>query len=414
MGLLALPQKTPSSKWWIVALIGLGYSGYFKGSPLLASMPGDLTFALALIVAAAVAIQALLGSRGDLTAATQVVVAFVMLVPAVAFAVSAPKTITLFTVTLTCALAPCFLLLREQTHRWWLTATVIGATVMAGAAIFFPDPNAQAIYGRLSLDGGNTIGTSRVIAAGVVVTGTLALTASRHRTLLVLASLGGIAATLAVGSRGPLIGIAIAIAAVLIFSKLLTGKRATAIGISVIGATVATWLATKFQTGGGARVAAFLDGENGDEGRSWLAGEALARIPLHPFGLGWGGFGSLGFTSGSTRLTYPHNMVLEVAVEGGWLALATLIILAFLSLQGYVRSATSATSTALFGLGVYWITVAQTSSDINGNRMTWIALSLGLVMRSANGAAVENTESARRVPGHSSRPDPDPASTSRR
>ena len=54
-------------------------------------------------------------------------------------------------------------------------------------------------------------------------------------------------------------------------------------------------------------------------------------------------------------------------------------MLAVLSIRGYILNSRTAESVAMLGLGVYWFAVAQTSSDINGNRMTWAMLVLGLM-----------------------------------
>jgi O-antigen ligase/polysaccharide polymerase Wzy-like membrane protein len=373
--------------WWIIPLIGLGYSGYFKGSPLLSWLPIDFTVTSAVIVAIGIGIQVVSGNRHDGAALAKMVMAFAVLVPAAALSVDPLKTTTLFTITLACGLAPCFLVIGSRARVWWAIGTVAAALIACVATLAFPDAGAQEVYGRLALEGSNTILTGRVIGAGTVVTATLALTKTRWRVPLITASVFGGAMIVAVGSRGPLTGVAIAIAAVLIFARLLVGRRSVAVGISIVGVVVAAWLVARSPTGGAARIAAFLNG-NADEGRIGLADEASAAIAHNPLGLGWGGFAHLGLTSGAFKLSYPHNMVIEIAVEGGWLACLAFIVLAALSMRGFVQGSTSPIGVALFGLGAYWFIVAQTSSDINGNRVTWIALSIGLTMRKTDDPTV--------------------------
>lgn len=370
-----------SSPYWSIALVALGTVGYFKGSPILASLPIDLTMVSGLVVALGIGMQILSRSRYDSVALARILLVFMTFLGGAAAEGSGVKATLLFTFTLACSLGPCFLLAHPDAQRWWLGANIATGGMMLVATLAFPDPYVRSAFGRLSLEGSNTIATSRVIGAGIIVAVILGVTLERWRVPLVLAALAGASVIVAVGSRGPILSIGAAMAAVLILAKVFGGRRSTAIGGGLAVATVAFWFLSQADSGGGGRVAAFLAGEEADESRGRLAHEALIRIPHHPFGLGWGGFGKLGFGGADTTLPYPHNMLLEVAVEGGWLALAAVVGFMLLALRGYIHSSTTPAGAALFGLGFYWVAVAQTSSDINGNRMTWIALSLGLVMR---------------------------------
>lgn len=373
-------QRPPPSPWWAIALTALGYAGYFKSNPALAWLPVDLTVTSAAVVALAM-LLGYLSRHGDWESTGRIAAAFLVLSAGIAFAPAASKPIILFTVTLLCALAPCALLVDERAQRWWLYASMGSAALMTGTALAFPDTYAQEVYGRLSVEGGVTIAVGRVIAAGAVTTAVFALTSrhSRQRILLIIAAVTGAGAVVAVGSRGPLIALVAAIAGVLIFARGLSGRRTTAAGLLLIAGAVTVWLVARANTGGGERIAAFLSGE-GDDSRDQLAGAALAHIPAHPLGIGWGSFAGYGFSAGGVPLTYPHNMILEATLEGGWLAGLVVTALVAAALIGYRRGSATPTGAALLGLGIYWITVAQTSSDINGNRMTWIAMALGLVL----------------------------------
>jgi hypothetical protein len=376
------PASRFGSGWWPVALLALAYVGYFKGNPRLATAPVDLTLAATTVVVAGVAIQIMKKSQYAALPMARVSMLFAAFMPGAVLSEDFDKTLMLFTITALCALAPAYFLVTERAQQWFIGATVAGAVVMGINVFLFPDVEAREIYGRLSADGSDTIATSRVIAAGVVVTVSLCFFASKWRLPCIALSVAGAGLIAAVGSRGALAGAIAAIAFVLVFARAFSGMRVKAVGVGIAVVWFAAWIVSLSPTGGGARLAAFLTGQESDEGRSLLAHEALKLIPAHPFGMGWGGFGSLGLFYRDRPLAYPHNLLLETALEGGWIASAALIVVAGMSIRSLVLSSESPTGVALLGLGIYWMTVAQTSSDINGNRMTWVMVSVGLVLGS--------------------------------
>ncbi|MFG1608606.1 O-antigen ligase family protein [Actinoplanes sp. NPDC049265] len=378
---VALPELTASgdkaSPFWVVALVLLGYAGYYKGSPLASWAPIDITVALASVVFLGIGIRVVRSRVLPLMPITRLAITFVAFLPGLAFATSTTKVVLLFTITLACAVSPC-LFVDPAAPRWWLGANVAGAGAMCIAAAVFPNQETWKLYGRLALEGGDTIGTGRVIGAGVVVLAALTISTSRLRALTLGAALAGFVGLAAVGSRGPLGGVIIATLGAMLLARRLRGRRAGAlVGVSALAA-VAWYLASYFQTGGSERIGQFLSGDSGDAGRNGLAAAALSRIGRDPLGMGWGGFEALGLTSAGRPLKYPHNITLEIAVEGGWIAAAGFIALMIFALAGYVRNSRTPEGMAALALGTYWIVVAHSSSDVNGNRMTWISIAIGL------------------------------------
>ncbi len=121
-----------------------------------------------------------------------------------------------------------------------------------------------------------------------------------------------------------------------------------------------------------------------DRNRLFLVEQSLTLIARHPLGIGWGGFASTPTAEAAYfgRFAYPHNILLEVLVEGGWLAGLMLIGLVIWSVRGFLLTSDGPQGAALYALGTYWFLVAQTSGDLNGNRMTWVTLLLGVVLHS--------------------------------
>jgi hypothetical protein len=253
--------------------------------------------------------------------------------------------------------------------------------VMALAAIFVPDVVAATVFGRLNVAGTTTIGTARVLGAGVVVALSFALVSTRLRWLWATVGAVGAGLTIAVGSRGPAISVMVSLSLVIVLAKVLKGRRTKAIiqGSLLVGTLAYLSFASSARASD--RVVLFIAGEQSDLGRQFLFKEALRQLVTSPFGVGWGGFrvqSSLGAISAGEAV-YPHNMILEVWLEGGWIAGIVFVLLIGASLVGYVRLSVTPVGAALLGLGLYWLAVAQTSSDINGNRMTWLALTVGVM-----------------------------------
>lgn len=379
-----------ASPWWAVALIGLGYAGYFKASQPFTYLPVDLTLLLAVTCGLGLVVQVLRGNQLEGRALTAVLVLWAVFAIGAAMIlgdeIEGAKVAQLGTVTLLCAMAPCFLLGSHQARTWWLGSTMAFAAMMAGATILMPDPVALAEQGRLNLNSATTIGTSRVIGAGVLMAIIFGLTRAHRRSLWWGAAALGTAALIAVGSRGPVVALVAAIVAVVLLARIFRGKRARAIGL---GAATIAALALALLTStspSASRILLFFTGEQSDAAREFLLRTALAGIIDHPLGTGWGGFNNLQLIelSYGGQAVYPHNLTVEIMLEGGWLAGAVFIVLACLSIYGYIRASHLPETVALLGLGIYWLVVAQTSSDINGNRMTWIMLTLGLMMTVSN------------------------------
>jgi O-antigen ligase len=167
----------------------------------------------------------------------------------------------------------------------------------------------------------------------------------------------------------------------LLFARVLVGHRTVAALTASAGLLGLVYFLTSSESGASERVRVFLTGEAPDAAREYLFDEALNRALTSPFGVGWGGF-TVSRSFGEIfagQAVYPHNMLVEIAVEGGWLAGAFFLVLAILSLRGFIIESTSPPGAALLGLFAYWFAAAQTSSDINGNRITWVLFAVGIV-----------------------------------
>lgn len=384
---VSLPETHPTGRLRLVGcavLFGLCYVGYVKGAPILSQSPVDLTALTGALTGLAVGAHLLRRHPVDSRAVACVVGLWAVFAVGAAMTIGSGhgtgKIVLLTTLTLLCALGPCLLLESTAAQRLWLHLSVAAGLAVAAAAVVLRDTAAWAEFGRLNVAGTSTIGTGRVIGAAAVVASIMLALSRSRRWWWAAVAVSCTGAAVLVGSRGPVVALALAVLVALVAGKVPQRRRAAALtGLAVLAATV--WVVLESSARQPERIARLLAGDMTDEARQALLGEALRAVARNPLGVGWEGFGALPAIQATYggRSVYPHNFVVEVFLEGGWLAGVVLLVFMGLSIRGYVLNARSAESTAMLGLGVYWLAVAQTSGDVNGNRMTWAMLVLGLM-----------------------------------
>lgn len=398
------------------ALLLVAFAGYIKGAPLLASLPVDITLAGAGVVAL-VMVHRLAGNRFRpprgagwllLLAAT-----FFFGVPLGTMVVTdygSRKVPELFILALLLSIGGAMLILRgPRERRLWLQLNVALGVLVLAMAVVFPNVYVSA-SNRLAIDGGNTINAGRATGAAVVVLLVWAL-ARRRRRLLALGTAAVLAgATFYIGSRGPLVAALVAVVVVVAFS----GGRGRGGRILLGGAAVASTVYMALQLDLVAdRVFTTADGSANARRRLW--DESLALMGEHPLGIGWGNLfhhlpsGVVLRKAGEEQ--YPHNLLLEVGVEAGWLALAALVVVLLVAFVRQRRAATNPTEMAMLGLLVFHTVNAMVSSDVAGNRGMWVAIGAALILPLTKRSDDEPDEDAvgRREPkrkqrrGHASR-----------
>lgn len=362
----------------VVMLLVLAFGGYVKGSSFLSWAPLDITVMAAAVVALLIADAMLGGAAGPRHRVWLVALPVACMAGLLAVGVTdkndyaAVKSLHVFVVAPLCVLGGAYLL-RGATHRryWCVAMAVFGLVVLAVALV---EPSAVAGE-RLASDGGNTIGAGRATGAACVVLGLAALTARRWRLLwlagAVLAAWGAFEAA----SRGPLGAAAVAIV-VAVAATRVRGRFGRIVTVGVAAVALAVWSVRFGQFD--QRLTTLSDASAQMRGRLWQ--QAGRMIPESPLGVGWGrSYDETGIAvldSGYTQ--YPHNIVLEVFSEGGWLAGVLLLVVLWLALRRQWRLASSPAETILLGLLVFAVVNAMVSGDVNTNRGLWVALGSAL------------------------------------
>lgn len=378
-------KKTPRlSLAWMgpAALAVFVYAGQLQASPLLSWFPGSIL--LATIAVGIVAFIAVRAKNGPGTWAIALppllwLLFFLGIYHASVDDYTADKLQSLYTLTLFAAIAPFHLLRTNNQRRAFLVAMGI-VTLLAGV-ITLMDPNSG--NGAVTLDGTNTIGTARIAGTGALIFFVLAvvLKDTTKRLVCVGASVALLAVLIAVGSRGPFLGIMVGIIGVLVFSPVLKRRRFAGIFWSCVLAGTAFWWATRQTFYGSNRAFAWLSGErdNSTDTRESMWSISWQNIAWEPAGIGWGDFANLEDVSG-TLIKYPHNLFMEVFYEAGWIAGAALLLFVSTSLLRMWKRSYEPVTAVLFALLLFTLVNAMVSGDINDNRLMWLMLSCAWVI----------------------------------
>ena len=354
-----------------LSLALLIWAGSLKETPLFAWVPVDLTLASAAAVAVFTLDSRLRGGAATKAVAAPLLV-FMLFLPA-AVIVPAPteastsKVLTLFTISLLLAVAP-FYLLRAPRQRTAFLIALVGFGLLSAANLVFAPTEVSNSPGRFVVEGSNTIAVSRIVLAAAVILLIAATVRGLKLALRVLTAILAVALTAVAtltGSRGPLIALLLAVGVTVITASVYRKYRVRAVlGLAAVAGVGGWYLLQSSQTAGLARIISALTGDagSGPDVRAAIWSYTYELFLAQPFGSGWGTFDYFG-------TPYPHNLLLEVAVEAGILVLIAVVCLLVMSLVRGAREAVDWQTTAMLSLFVFAFANAMVSSDINGNRL---------------------------------------------
>jgi O-Antigen ligase len=305
-------------------------AGLFKGDARLAWLPVDLTMLAAgitavLVLWSIVARNALDERRRHSAIWWPLGLAFVFL-PALATTDWNPyaieKASRFFTLTLVAAIAPIYLVDRRYRLQRFITALVIIAVVILADGVF---QLATASGSMLRLTGfsATTISFGRIACIPLIVLASSILRKQLSVAKGVSLMLIPFGLLVAAGARGPLVA---GIVVLLFGSFYLYGLRSARILVFaaiVVFVLSGPWFWELVPEWSGYRVTEFFNGRFGDSeyARVELIGVSVENIITHPMGIGFGGLvGSYVSSDALETRVFSHNILLEAALEGGWLA----------------------------------------------------------------------------------------------
>ncbi|MGI6611108.1 MAG: glycosyltransferase [Limnochordia bacterium] len=379
-------SKSVDPKGLVFALFLL--SGSVKADPLLAWLPVDLT-----LLCAGASVLLLWRERrcesdaGPCKPSRELwwmLGLFALFVPAVLWTSWTPysvwKVSRLFTLTLLAGVAP-FVLFRSDEdvyrllHALWLVAL---AMALSSAFAYFTGRGSGS---RIVASGVDTTALGR--AAGMAMLWLLSqrLDGRGHWALFCVTGALLMMVLLGTAAKGPIL--AAAVSTGLVAWLRVREKPGEMIRIGALFVLLGLlFLVARGYVDDSAlrRVGQLLQGRlTGSELERLSAYEqSWAFVKNHPLGLGWGGFARyVNLWEGLDR-QYPHNVVLEVLLEGGWLAGAAFVILILLSLRRVYTMSHAFEARALLPLLLFFLLNALVSGDVNDNRMLFTFIALGL------------------------------------
>jgi O-antigen ligase len=377
IALVAFLVREPLALLALFLVIGL-----FKEQAVVQSLPVDATLALGVLLAVVCGVRLASGRVRAVPFgfALTIAVVSVSLVASLAWtsasSYGSEKVTDFLTVTMLAIGAPFFLFERWEDLRRFFTWTVIVAVPVAVLAV----GNPAAETGRLA--GDNTIGTSRLLCTAALILALGALGRSRWRLPALAVAAGFIAVAAGVGSRGPILACALALA-VTLAAWLLRVPRKVAPVLAIAAVSVAVVPFVSLPANSSARlseaardpVAVFREND-----RYQLVQQAFDLIETNPL-LG-GGVGA--FSTVNPTAVWPHNLFLELWAELGLAALLVVAAAIVTALVGLFRLAwrppaqgrEEALVYVLLAVFVFNVLAVQVSGNINENRDLWGILAI--------------------------------------
>lgn len=369
-----------------VAFASLFFAGDVKASALFSWMPIDLTVGIA-ILAALLSVMSFLARNGKIDAQLMwmLVLFFLLSVPILwtewgDYSVS--KVSRLLTFGLLSALIPYIVLTRINTVRFFVNAMILSGVLIAFAGLM------QVLHGVSSYDkvsgiSADTIGLGRNAGIALVGLYTASLSGNRLRMWMAMLCPPLFLVLVSSGSRGPVLFAVVTLLFVTLRWSLGKLNRISTV-VLVLAALVFSLfhLAQNVPDRAIKRIEGFLEQRyDASSAERYFAGRvALQQIAEKPLGLGLGGFGRVYNFGSITDRVYPHNMVLEIAVECGWITgLFFLFLLALCVKRAYQAACEEPRMRPFFAIFIFALCNAMVSGDMNDNRAIYALMSIALM-----------------------------------
>lgn len=381
-GATPIPQQN-YVRWPAVALGLFTGSSSLAGVPILQELLGSVSVATTAFAAAGAA-RVTLG-RGSLPPPLSIgplyLLLFFLFVP-IAWAAGSPygqqKSFGVL-IGLTVSMVATVVILRSRPALWSWIWTVIAVN---GVAVALTLPSALASQGlRIGVAGQtNPIVAGR--AAGLFICLLLGAVVLRSRRTSYVAAGGAVGLAmpvlLASGSQGPVVATVIGLGGLTLLSKPVATSRPTrearramvVVGL-FSGAGSALYSAARRLSAH--QLHSLLEPLSGQETRAGYFAAAFEGGFTRPWGHGWGKFGRM--VDGYDSAVYPHNLLLELWVEAGWVPtfLMTALLLVVAVRLTTIRQPEAVIVAVLL---IFAVVNAMVSGDVLGNRLVFIGLAL--------------------------------------
>lgn len=383
------PRRDPWHLTGAAFLAVLVYSGQMKTLPGLSWLPVDLTVIAGVLVALSIVGAVYHQQWIDKRIFWMLGLWVLFLIPVASFASNGygfQKIATLVTFTLFCAVGPFFLLRTDAQRRAFLMGLIVIGGILSLAS--FAGGLLTSETGT-AIEGLNPIGASRAMATGAVIMLFYGLSRGRpaaSRWFWILAAAAVTLLLFASGRRGPVLALAVAVVITVALAPAFRAHRGRSILLALLAGAGALWAVIRSDSMGADRIFDSLGGagDASTSARTYIWGEALEIMSSTPFGIGWGQFPLHAMVPTMTTMEgrmYPHNLVLEVFTEAGWVVGLALLVVLVVACFRAVRGATDSTMTVFLALTVYSGVNAMVSGDVNDQKLLWVALAVAMMTK---------------------------------
>ncbi len=296
---------------------------------------------------------------------------------------SVEKMAKMFSFTMLCAVAPLFLFKTDRDVRRLFHALAgIGALMAIDAIVLMLLGVYSENSSGITAFGSNTIALGRTTGMALIWVSMLGmekkqwpLKAAALSVVLVIALVGS-------GSRGPLLATYLVLGMVgLLFYWKKTNTLSRFASSFLLVSLASLYVITIVPDNASTRIEEFLRGD--------LSHSELMRVKAYeqswdlikktPEGTGWGGFATQINLWPDASRQYPHNLYLEVLLEGGWIPGLYMCAAVCAGVRRIFGMATTVERRAFFALFLFMIGNAMVSGDFNDNKelFAFLGLSLG-------------------------------------
>ncbi len=364
------------------------YIGLFKEEAVVQALPFDATLGLGALLAAVCASRLVSGRARPIPP----LLALALVAVGISLVVSlnwtpvadygAEKTSKFLTLTLLGAVAP-FFLIEDASDLRRLGLWIVSLAVLA-AGIAIANPPAEGAAQLEVGAGGSTIAVSRLLCAAAIILLLTALGSGDKRLWATAGGVGLIVLAAAVGSRGPILSLALALGATgAVWLLRVPRKVWPVLLVSLAGLAVTPFVS--LPEGSSERLSAVTSDPVAAferDARSTIYRQALELVDQHPLrGAGAGAFSNV------SPADYPHNLFLELWSELGFLALTLVAAAVVAVLAGLYQAAwrlpegpSRRLVYILTGVFLFSLFAVQVSGDINDNREFWVTLGVAWVV----------------------------------
>lgn len=371
-------------------LVLLLSAGLLKADPRLQFVPVDITMLFAGLTVLCVGVSIFRRAKIPRSVFT-VLALFIAILPTALWMTwndyGSEKLSRFFTLTVLAAVAPIFIVSSVDDLRRFFNGVLFISVVMAIDAVITLFTGGTELQ-RLSATGSDTIALGRM--AGVILLWVCILMMQRRLHTVIGATLACIMAFILIssGSRGPLLASFAIIAVVYagFYAKNIIYAVTTLAAYLFILSLPLVLFSSYIPSSSLTRIDNSLSGKygNSETTRVDFANIAIDQILVNPLGVGLGGFSRFASPSASEDgvRSYPHNMILEIWLEGGWIAGCILMILlgrAVISAYRLAKNHSNIEFRFLFGLLCYFLFNSFISGDLNDNRYLFAFIALSLV-----------------------------------